>query len=40
MKKTICLWALLLIVVSCTNDDNYNDCKETRKPPLCQVTVF
>ena len=25
MKKTICLWALLLIVVSCTNDDNYND---------------
>lgn len=25
MKKTICLWALLLIVVSSTNDDNYND---------------
>ena len=25
MKKTICLWTLLLIAVSCTNDDNYND---------------
>ena len=25
MKKTICLWALLLIVVSCTNVDIYNE---------------